>query len=138
MLTQEMASMTAKKKQTKLNNLLPQNVNQETASMTAKKKQTKLNNLLPQNVKQEMLCMKEMSEPNPSPCHCSQCMAKEMPNVPLPRRTKPNKLLLQKMMEEMTELNHNLPDCIPTVAKEMTKLTRLPKVHLSKHYSPSL
>ena len=86
--------------------------------MTAKKKemkeQTKLNNLLPQNVNQETLCMKEMSKPNTSPCHCSQCMAKEMPNVPLPRRAKLNKLLLQKMakeaanMEEMLELNHNL------------------------------
>ena len=59
-----------------------------------------------------------------------------------------NKLLPQKMaqekpdvitrMEEMNELNHNLANCKPKLAKEMTKLTRLPKVHLFTYYSPSL
>ena len=61
-----------------------------------------MNNLLPQKMAQEMLNMKEMNEPNINFCHCNPCMAKEMPNVPLPMRAKLNK------MKEMLEPNHNL------------------------------
>ena len=59
-----------------------------------------------------------------------------------------NKLLPQKMaqekpdviakMEERNELNHNLANCKPQMAEEMTKLTRLTTVHLLTYYSPSL